>query len=118
LRPGDIVVVDWRDAFPKEANKVRPAIVVEDTRLFDEDYANVVLVPITEDRELSMRSLSVELRPTKENGCTKRCYAVSHSVTTTSKRRIRQTPSRITAEQLRRIREQIVETIGMPIVLP
>jgi len=116
LRPGDIVVVDWRDAFPKEPNKLRPGIVVEDTRLFDEDYANLVLVPITEDRELAMPSLSVELRPTKENGCTKTCYAASHAVTTTSKRRIRETPSRITAEQLRRIREQIVETIGMRIL--
>jgi len=118
LRPGDIVVVDWRDAFPKEPNKIRPAIVVEDTRLFDVDYANVVLVPITEDRELAMRSLSVELRPTKENGCTKTCYAASHTVTTTSKRRVSQTQSRITAEQLRRIREQIVESIGMPVAPP
>lgn len=116
MRSGDIVVVDWRDALPKEPNKMRPAVVVEDTRLFDEDYANVVLVPITEDRELAMRSLSVELRPTKENGCTKTCYAASHTVTTTSKTRISQTQSRITAEQLQRIREQIAETVGIRVV--
>jgi hypothetical protein len=32
---GQIVVVDWRgDALPKEPNKRRPAVVVEDAGLF------------------------------------------------------------------------------------
>ena len=37
---GQIVIVDWRDAIPKEPNKVRPAVVVEDHELFDESYPN------------------------------------------------------------------------------
>jgi mRNA interferase MazF len=41
--------MDWRDALPKEPNKLRPAIVVEGSELFDPDYTNVILVPISED---------------------------------------------------------------------
>jgi len=41
---GDVVIVNWRDALPKEANKRRPAIVVEDSDLFDAAYPNVILV--------------------------------------------------------------------------
>ncbi len=37
---GQIVIVDWRDGIPKEPNKVRPAVVVEDHELFDESYPN------------------------------------------------------------------------------
>jgi mRNA interferase MazF len=45
LRAGQIVLADWRDALPREPNKLRPAIVVEDDRLFPDDYQNVLLVP-------------------------------------------------------------------------
>jgi mRNA interferase MazF len=50
---GQIVIVDWRDALPKEANKRRPAVVMEDSALFDPSYPNVILVPLTEDSRLS-----------------------------------------------------------------
>jgi len=32
---GQIVIADWRDALPKEPNKPRTAVVVEDKALFD-----------------------------------------------------------------------------------
>ena len=32
---GQIVIADWRDALPKEPNKLRTAVVVEDKALFD-----------------------------------------------------------------------------------
>ena len=48
---GDIVLADWRDALPKEPNKRRPAIVVEEDGLFDADYPNLLLVPLAEDAE-------------------------------------------------------------------
>jgi mRNA interferase MazF len=32
---GQIVVADWRDALPKEPNKLRSAVVIEDETLFD-----------------------------------------------------------------------------------
>ena len=113
LAPGQIVVVDWRDALPREPNKVRPAVVVEDSELFGPSYPNVIVVPISEDQESAPAGLSVVIEPTPENGCTKRSYALSAYVSTTSKRRIRETQSRIAPEQLRTIRRQIALAIGL-----
>lgn len=111
---GQIVVVDWRDALPKEPNKLRPAVVVEDHALFHPNYPNVILVPLTEDERLAIGELSVRIEPTAENGCTKPCYALSHCVATTSKARVRAaTPARITSAQLAAIRRQIAEAIGV-----
>jgi mRNA interferase MazF len=47
------------------------------------------------------------------NGCGKLCRAVSHLVATTSKARLRPTPSRLTARQLAAIRRQIALAIGI-----
>jgi mRNA interferase MazF len=113
LDPGQIVLADWRDALPREPNKLRPAIVVEDSELFDPDYPNVILVPISEDRSFAAPTLTVAIDPTPENACTKRCYALSQCVTTNSKRRVRPTPSYILPEQLAAIRRQIALAIGL-----
>ena len=114
LRAGQIVLADWRgDAMPKEPNKRRPAVVVEDDALFVSSYPNVILVPLTEDAALAIPDLSVAIDPTTENGCSKPCWAVSHLVTTTSKSRLRATLSRITSEQLVSIRRQIAVAIGI-----
>ena len=114
LRAGQIVLADWRgDAMPKEPNKRRPAVVVEDDALFVPSYPNVILVPLTEDAALAIPDLSVAIDPTTENGCSKPCWAVSHLVTTTSKSRLRATPSHITSEQLASIRRQIAVAIGI-----
>ncbi len=115
LVAGRIVLVDWRDALPKEANKRgRPAIVVEDTDLFDARYPNVVLVPLAEDPHLAIRDLSLVIDPTPENGCPKVCHALAHHVTATSKARIIQvTGSRVTSSQLAEIRRLIGITIGL-----
>lgn len=109
---GQIVIVDWRDALPKEPNKLRPAIVVEDSDLFDPTYPNTVLVPLADDPALAIAELSVRIDPTPENGCAKPSYALAHHVTTTSKVRIQGTGSRITPQQLTEIRQRIVLTIG------
>jgi mRNA-degrading endonuclease toxin of MazEF toxin-antitoxin module len=114
LRAGQIVVADWRgDAISKEPNKRRPAVVVEEDGLFAPAYPNAILVPLTEDAALAIPDLSVAIEPSAENGCTKPCWAVSHLVATTSKARLRATPSRITAEQLAAIRRQIALAIGI-----
>jgi mRNA interferase MazF len=112
---GQIVLVDWReDALPKEANKLRPCVVVENTDVFDADYPNVVLVPLTEDGSYIIPALSVRIDPTKENGCANICYAVAHAPVTASKRRIaRATESRITSHELSEVRYRIAETIGL-----
>jgi mRNA-degrading endonuclease toxin of MazEF toxin-antitoxin module len=114
LRAGQIVLADWRgDALPKEPNKRRPAVVVEDDGLFAPSYPNAILVPLTEDAALAIPDLSVAIAPTAENGCGKPCWAVSHLVATTSKARLRATPSRITPEQLAAIRRQIALAVGI-----
>lgn len=111
---GQIVVVEWRDALPKEPNKLRPAVVVEDHALFDPAYPNVILVPLTEDAKLAIAALSVRIEPTPENGCSKPCHALSHCVATTSKARVRATTqARIMPAQLATIRRQIAEAIGI-----
>jgi mRNA interferase MazF len=112
FRAGQIVVTDWRDALPKEPNKLRPAVVIEDDELFDESYPNVILVPLTDDARLAIADLAVVIEPTTENGCTKRCWALSHCVATTSARRLSPTRSAITAEQLGAIRRQVTLAIG------
>ncbi len=111
---GDIVIADWRgDALPQEANKLRPAVVIEDDALFGADYPNVILVPLTEDAGLAIPGLMEPIEPDSENGCTKRCYALAPFVASTSAARIRATRSRITPDQLARIRRQVAEAIGL-----
>lgn len=110
---GQIVIADWRDALPKEPNKLRPAVVVEDEALFDPAYPNVILVPLTEDQRLAIPDLSVVIDPTPQNGCSERCYALSHCVATTSAVRVRTTASRITHHELLAIRRQIALAIGL-----
>lgn len=114
LHAGQIVLADWRgDALPKEPNKRRPAVVVEDDGLFLPTYPNAILVPLTDDGALVIPDLAVAIAPTPENGCSKPCWAVSHLVATTSKMHLQATSSRVTQEQLGTIRRQIVLAIGV-----
>jgi mRNA interferase MazF len=113
LRAGQIVLADWRDALPKEPNKLRPAIVVEDDQLFPDNYQNVLLVPLSEDGDLAPPDMSLLIDPTAENGCKKRSYALSHCVAATSMERVTPTSSRITRGQLLTIRRQIATAIGL-----
>jgi mRNA interferase MazF len=114
LRAGQIVLADWRgDAMPKETNKRRPAVVVEDEGLFAPTYPNAILVPLTEDAAFAIPDLSVAIAPTAENGCSKPCWAVSHLVATTSKARLRATPSHITPDQLTAVRRQVALAVGV-----
>lgn len=87
-------------------------MVVEDDLLFASGYPNVILVPLADDERLAIPELAVVIEPTAENGCTKRCWALSHCVATTSGSRLKGTASSITKEQLSRIRKQIAFAIG------
>jgi mRNA interferase MazF len=114
LHAGQIVLADWRgDALPKEPNNLRPAVVVEDDGMFAPGYPNAILVPLTEDATLAIPELSVAIAPTVENGCSNPCWAVSHLVATTAKTRLRATSSRVTGDQLERIRRQIALAVGV-----
>jgi mRNA-degrading endonuclease toxin of MazEF toxin-antitoxin module len=97
----------------KEPTKLRPAIVVEDGELFGPSYPSVILVPLSDDGDFAIADLALAIEPTPENGCTKRCYALSHCVTTNSKQRVRPTQSHISLEQLQTIRRQIALAIGL-----
>jgi mRNA interferase MazF len=113
-RAGDIVIVDWRDgALPKEPNRLRPAIVVEDDELFDPEYPNVIVVPPTSDRHLAIPGLSVTIDPTPENGCRQRCFALAPSVTSVSIKRVSSTGSCVRQDQVAAIRRRIGDAIGM-----
>lgn len=111
---GQILIIDWRDAVPNEPSKLRPGIVIEDTDLFESVYQNVIVVPLAQHADFAIESLTVTIEPDAENGCKSTCYALSHNVTTTSKKRImRITDSRISEEQVTTIRRQIAESIGL-----
>ena len=113
LSAGQIVLVDRWDAMPEEANKRRPAVVVEDSGLFDPTYPNVVLVPLADAPEPAIADLSMRIDPDALNACTKPCRALAHNVTATSKRRVEPTSSRIADAQLHEIRRLVGVTIGL-----
>lgn len=114
ISAGSIVIVDWRgDALPKEPNKLRSAIIVEDDGLFDPAYPNFILVPLTDDESLALPDLSVLIEPTAQNGCGRTSFALAHHVTTASKRRMKATSSRITDRELADIRRRIATAIGL-----
>jgi mRNA-degrading endonuclease toxin of MazEF toxin-antitoxin module len=113
LTAGQIVLVDWwGDALPKEPNKLRPAIVIDEDGLFASDFQNSIVVPLTEDERMVILGLTLSILPTSDNGCKERCWAASYLVTTASKRRMRSTPSCVTAEQLAVVRQQVARAIG------
>ena len=113
LEAGRIVLVDWRDALPKEANRRRPAVVVEDSLLFDPAWPNAILVPLTDDARLAIADLAVPIAPSPENGCTKPCFALAHHVTATAKVRMTPTACRLTDAQPAAIRARIGIALGL-----
>lgn len=113
MTPGRIVVVDWRDALPEsgEPNKQRPAVVVGRRDLFHSEFDYLFVVPLTSDRMLRILGATVEIAPTKENFCSKKCYALAWNAQTVPKRRVRETEARISDAQLHEIRDQIARLV-------
>lgn len=111
--PGDIVLVDWRDALPARAepNKRRPAIVVGSARFFGSGLPLEIVVPLTGTPSLAIVGASLRIDPSRENGCTKSCYALSWAVQSVPHARISETRSRITAGELAEIRAQIAACV-------
>jgi mRNA interferase MazF len=100
-------------ALPKEPNRLRPAIVVEDAELFDLEYPNVIVVPLTSDSCLTIPGLSVTIEPTPENGCQQLCFALAAWVTSVSVKRVSCTGSQVRPNQLGAIRRCIAEATGL-----
>jgi mRNA interferase MazF len=112
---GDVCVLNWRgDGLPKEANKVRPCVVVEDTDLFSEEHPNVIVVPLTASASTVISQLAVTIPPTRENGLDRTSFAPAYMATAASKQRIHDEPiGRITRAQLHSIRTYIAESLGI-----
>jgi len=115
LEAGQIVLVDWRhDPRHPEPNKLRPAVVVQDSGLFDASYPTVIVVPLTRDGELAIQDLTVLLEPTESNGCSTTCYLLPQNISCVSKQRIQTvTASRITPEELQQLRQLIALAVGV-----
>jgi uncharacterized protein YifN (PemK superfamily) len=111
---GQILWVDFRrDARPKEANKLRPGIVVEDSSLFAPGFPNVVIVPCTTALTFEVPDLCVQIEPDNRNGFDRRNWAVAHNVTTASKARIvKETDYHVSPQQLTEIRARIAKTLN------
>lgn len=121
LKAGQIVAVDWRkepadpaqNPEPPEPNKLRPAVVVQDTDLFDPAYPTVLVVPMTGDSALAIPDLTVVLQPCRTNGCKKLSYLLPQHLTCVAKTRITSvTQSEITPAELQQLRQLVVLTIG------
>jgi mRNA-degrading endonuclease toxin of MazEF toxin-antitoxin module len=112
---GDILIVNWRGAgLSREANKIRPCVIVEDADLFSEEHETVIVVPLTTSAPTVISQLSVRVPPTLENGLERTSFAPAYMVTAASKRRVDPEPiGRITPAQLRSIREHMAEVLGM-----
>jgi mRNA-degrading endonuclease toxin of MazEF toxin-antitoxin module len=121
LKAGQIVTVEWRkdpndpaqDPHPPEPNNLRPAVVVQDTELFDPSYPTVLVVPMTGHPKLAMPDLTIVLQPTATNGCKKVSFLLPQNLTCAAKTRITEvTGSHITASQLQQLRQLIGLTVG------
>jgi mRNA-degrading endonuclease toxin of MazEF toxin-antitoxin module len=113
LKPGQIVKVNWRDAFPNsgEPNKARPGIVVGSPRFF-EALPFKLVVPLSGSEDMALEDASIRIEPTSENGCTKPSYALSWNIQCVPHLRLEETPSHITDDELRRICDQVAACIN------
>lgn len=113
MKAGDIVLIDWRDALPdsSEPSKIRPAVIAGSPRFFGSGLPMEIVVPLTGTPALAIAGASLRIEPTRENGCTKSCYALAWAVQSVPHARISTTRSRVTAEQLAEIRAQIAACI-------
>jgi mRNA-degrading endonuclease toxin of MazEF toxin-antitoxin module len=99
---------------PKEANKLRPGIVVEDSGLFASGFPNVVVVPCTTSLTFEVIDLCVQIEPDEHNGFDRVNWAIAHNVTTTSKARVvKETDYHVSPQHLAEIRARIAETLNL-----
>lgn len=116
---GSIVVANFRGGDSREEpNKLRPAVVLQDTALFSETYGLLIVVPLTRDVSRLHHTFAVRLEPTSQNGCTETSWVLANVPTTIARRRALPTQSSITAEELLLLRQRTALAIGFPQVSP
>lgn len=113
MTPGEIVIVEWRDALPSsgEPNKRRPAVIVGSPRFFGSGLPLEIVVPLSGTASLAIAGASLRIDPSRKNGCTKTCYALSWAAQTVPHARISATRSHIAGDQLAEIRAQIAACV-------
>ena len=113
MTPGQIVIVDWRDALAGsgEPNNQRPAIVIGSPSFFQSALPFEIVVPLTGEGALAITGASLAIEPSSENGCKKRSYALAWCVQAVSHSRVQLTGSRVTLDQVRTIRKQVAGCI-------
>jgi mRNA-degrading endonuclease toxin of MazEF toxin-antitoxin module len=111
---GHIVLVDWGGAMPGEPTRIRPAVVVENARVFPDEYSVTLVVPLSRDERLARSRLAVRIDPTPENGAGATSWALAHHVNSVSLRRVNPTQSRVTNDQLHLIRQRIALALDLP----
>jgi mRNA interferase MazF len=114
-KPAMCCVLNWRaDGLPKEANKIRPRVIVEDTDLFAEEHPNVIVVPLTTSASTIVSQLAVTTAPTRENGLERTSFAPTYMVTAASKQHVQHEPiGTSNAGQLHSMRAYIAESLGI-----
>ncbi len=108
------MLVDWRvGAVPREPTKIRPAVVVEDHELFPDAYPNTLVVPLTHDASLAYPAFAEPIEPTPLGDADVVSWALAHHVTSVSLLRVQTTGSKITSQQLARLRSRIALALGL-----
>ncbi|MDQ2907845.1 MAG: type II toxin-antitoxin system PemK/MazF family toxin [Candidatus Eremiobacteraeota bacterium] len=118
-RAGSIVVVDWRGGVPpNEPNRLRPAVVIDDHRLFPDEYGSIFVAPMTRDETIVHPAFAVSIEPSAKNGCGERCWIMGNYASVVSLARVRTTASAISDDQLVQVRLKLSFMIGFPQVSP
>jgi len=115
VKPGDIVVVDWRDSLAKsgEPNRRRPGILIGSPPYFGTGLPFEIVVPLTSEAELAIPGASLPIVPSRGNGCTKLSYALSWNVQAVPHARLTETRSRVTPDEVEIIRRQVAHCVGV-----
>lgn len=114
MRPGAIVIVDWRNALAGsgEPNKLRPGVVIGSSTIAGDRLAFEIVVPLAGTRALAIEGASIAVDPTVANGCRARCYALAWNVQLVPHARLRETPSVVDDVVLEAIRSTVRGLIG------
>jgi mRNA interferase MazF len=116
---GSIVVADFRGRpLPGEPNKLRPAVVLQDEKLFFNDYDLVFVAPITSDTTFVHPAFAVRLEPSARNGCNAPSWIIANAPMAIALTRTRPTPSSITKEELELARLRVAQMMGFPQISP
>ncbi len=104
VRPGDVLLVDWREPVSGgESNKSRPAVVVG-SRVLSANATTLILVPVTTDSSVVLADFALNLTQTAGNGLRGDSFALAHLVTAATRSRVYGHIGAVTSEELGAVR--------------